>query len=138
MRLVFLALLLGNCAIAYQLFGSEGSVYRMTRLEQSLARQRAENAVMTQENEQLAAEVYSLENQQEAIEELARQHLYMVRPNEILVRLGEPEVMTPEPFLRYTSPELAPGSQPTFAPKNDDLYQAPSHVRAPKSRYKRE
>lgn len=138
MRLVLFALVLGNIAVAYQLLGSDGSIYRMARLEQSLARQHAENAIMRQENEQLAAEVYSLENQQEAIEELARQHLYMVRPNELLVRWGEPEEMKPEPFLRYKSPELAPGSKPTFSPKNDDLYQAPSHVRAPKSRYKRE
>ena len=70
----------GLAIVSWQLFGEEGSHARLAMLETALAEQNRVNESLRLRNEELAAEVFSLENREEAIEEQARRHLYMIRP----------------------------------------------------------
>ena len=69
----------GLVIVSWQLFGEEGSHARLAMLETALAEQNRVNESLRLRNEELAAEVFSLENREEAIEEQARRHLYMIQ-----------------------------------------------------------
>ena len=135
-------LALGTIGVLLQLWGPDGVVPREHELAASLERQLAANAVEQSVNNKLAAELYSLENKRAAIEERARRELYMVRPDELLVRLELPEEAAARDrsvaeMPDYSDPDIPPGSRPTFRPKKDYLYFAPKNLRAWPSRFKR-
>lgn len=140
MRLLFVLFAAGLTIVLWQLFGDEGSHSRLVVLRAALAEQNAVNESLRLRNEELAAEVFSLENREEAIEEQARKHLYMIRPNEVLFRYeGGPSSEGDLSIVNlYPSPELESGAKPTFEPKHSDLYKVPEHQRAPKARNRRE
>lgn len=140
MRFLFVLFATGLAIVLYQLFGEEGSHARIEVLETALAAQNAANNELRLRNEELAAEVYSLENRDEAIEEQARRHLYMIRPNEVLFRLegGSSAVGDLSIVDLYPSPKLESGAKPTFVPKRSDLYRVPENVRAPRARNRRD
>lgn len=130
----------GLAIVSWQLFGEEGSHARLAMLETALAEQNRVNESLRLRNEELAAEVFSLENREEAIEEQARRHLYMIRPNEVLFRYeGGPNAKGDLSIVDlYPSPKLESGTKPTFEPKRSDLYRVPERLRAPKARNRRD
>ena len=141
-RFYILILALGIGAMQYQLWAGPSSWFRYAEPKASLAEQRAENIRLRAPNEALAAELYSLSNNQDAIESRARHDLNMVRPGELLFRIETPEdarkgALAIEPMPEITA-DVKPGSEPTFEPKKSDLYHAPKHLRAPKARDRRE
>ncbi|MEO6064339.1 MAG: cell division protein FtsB [Lysobacterales bacterium] len=58
-------------------------------LEESIARQRAENVALRKRNDELAADVSDLKSGREAIEDRARQELGMTRPGEVFYQVIE-------------------------------------------------
>lgn len=89
-RLVPLILLALLVIVHAQLWTGRGSVPQVNALRQQLAGQEAANREALRRNEQLASEVRDLQEGQGMIEELARQDLGMVKPNEIFVQIAQP------------------------------------------------
>jgi cell division protein FtsB len=91
MRIVAIVLALLLMAIQIPLWFGKGGWLRVAELERQLAAQRTVNASLTERNAQLAAEVASLREGREAIEERARHELNMVREGETFFQLlGNP------------------------------------------------
>jgi len=85
------ALLLGLLAvIQVQTWFGRGSVSQVEDLRRELAEQEQANEQARQRNERLAAEVRDLREGVETVEEIARQELGMVKPNEIFVQIQTP------------------------------------------------
>lgn len=143
-RFVLFLLALGVALTQYQLWFGRFSVARLDEVEANLEAQRSVNMKLREGNEALFAELSSLENRRDAIEEKARRSLNMVRRNELLFRIATPqteEQYDKEPLLNLPdiqTPEIESGAEPTFKPNKSDLYSAPSNVRAPKARNRRE
>ncbi len=136
---VILALCFG--VLSYQLFGPDGAWFHAEDLRRNLAEQQRQNEQQRLRNEELRAELASLENGSEAIEERARRDLYMVKAGEILFRLETPadyeKRMTERAAMPdYRNPDIK-FSHPTFSAKRSDLYYAPRNARAPASADKR-
>jgi cell division protein FtsB len=74
-------------AIQYPLWFGKGGWLRASELERQLAVQRSVNGTLGERNGELAAEVASLREGREAIEERARHQLNMVRDGEIFFEL---------------------------------------------------
>jgi cell division protein FtsB len=140
-RTFIVMLLVGIAYVGYQLLGPDGAWFRAEELKAALAQQNEANAAQKARNEELSAELASLLNQKEAIEERARRELYMVKSDEVLFRLESPEEYEKRTqelakMPDYTHPKLRT-LRPTFAPKRSDLYHTPKGIRAPASRWKR-
>ena len=119
-RIFMLVLAAGICVVGFQLFGPGGAWFRAAALQNEA------NRVQQDRNEALGAELYSLEHRRDAIEERARRELYMVKDDEVLFRLetpGEYEQRARElaSMPDYRSPNIKPGSAPTFSAKRADL-----------------
>ena len=141
-RIFMLCLMAGIAVVGYQLFGPSGAWFRAAELEDSLKVQNEANRVQRERNEELSAELYSLVHQRDAIEERARRELYMVKNDEVHFRLETPEEYEKRAkelasMPDYRSPDIKPGSRPTFSAKKGDLYHAPKHLRAPPARNRR-
>ena len=141
-RFFIVLLAAGIAVLQWQLWAGRTSWDRLRELEAQLAAQQRLNAELRAGNETLAAELYSLENRRDAIEERARRQLSMIRENEVLFRLEAPGAakggLTREGMPDFRAPDIAAGAQPTFEPKKSDLYYAPKNQRAPKARDRRE
>lgn len=89
-RLLIPALLVALLLILQaQLWIGRGSVPQVSDMEDELATQLRLNTEAQQRNDQLASEVRDLREGQDMIEELARQELGMVKPNEIFVQIAQ-------------------------------------------------
>ena len=86
LRLFIAILAVGLGVVQYQLWAGRSSWFRMRELEASLEAQRHENERLRARNESLSAELYSLQNRRDAIEERARSELNMVKAGEVLFR----------------------------------------------------
>ncbi len=75
-------------ALHAQLWFGRGSVPRVATMKQQLAAQDQANRDAQLRNDQLASEVRDLQEGLDMVEELARQELGMVRPNEIFVQIA--------------------------------------------------
>lgn len=75
-------------ALHAQLWFGRGSVPRVASMKQQLAAQDQANRDAQLRNDQLASEVRDLQEGLDMVEELARQELGMVRPNEIFVQIA--------------------------------------------------
>ena len=84
---VLVALLL---AIQWPLWFGKGGWLRAWELERQIVAQRGVNGVLNARNAELSAEVASLREGGEAIEERARRELNMVRDGEILFHIVTP------------------------------------------------
>ena len=128
-RFFIVLLAAGIAVLQWQLWAGRTSWDRLRELEAQLAAQKRLNAELRAGNETLAAELYSLENRRDAIEERARRQLSMIRENEVLFRLEAPGAakggLTREGMPDFRAPDIAAGAQPTFEPKKSDLYYAP-------------
>ena len=84
------ALLIALLVIVHaQLWFGRGSVPRVASLKQQLATQELANRDAQLRNDQLVSEVSDLQEGLGMVEELARQELGMVRPNEIFVQIAK-------------------------------------------------
>ena len=72
-----------------QLWFGRGSVQQVGQMKQALAELDLANREARQRNEQLANEVRDLQEGLDMVEELARQDLGMVKPNEIFVQIAQ-------------------------------------------------
>jgi len=90
--LLLLALLIG---LQVKLWAGSGGLADVRQLEETVARQRAENEELLRRNEALAAEVEDLKRGQAAVEERARAELGMIKPGETLYRVIEPRPSEP-------------------------------------------
>jgi cell division protein FtsB len=84
MRILAIVLGVLLLAIQYPLWFGKGGWLRVRDLERHLAAQRSTNAALSARNAEIAAEVASLREGNEAIAERARAQLNMVREGEIL------------------------------------------------------
>jgi cell division protein FtsB len=91
MRLVLGALLVLVLLLQYRLWLSDEGYAGVRRLAATAAVQREENAVLAERNRALAAEVQDLKGGLEAVEEIARSELGMIREGETLYLVAEPE-----------------------------------------------
>ena len=71
-----------------QLWFGRGSVPQVGQMKQELAALELANREAKQRNEQIASEVNDLQEGLDMVEELARQDLGMVKPNEIFVQIA--------------------------------------------------
>ena len=72
-----------------QLWFGRGSVPQVGQMKQELAALELANREAKQRNEQIASEVNDLQEGLDMVEELARQDLGMVKPNEIFVQIAQ-------------------------------------------------
>ena len=77
-------------AVQWPLWFGKGGWLRVWELQRSIAGQQEANAALLARNGVLAAEVRSLKDGREAIEERARHELHMTRSDEILFQLVGP------------------------------------------------
>ncbi len=83
------ALLLGLLLILQaQLWFGRGSVPKVTQLKNELTELETRNRLAKLRNDQVASEVNDLQDGLGVIEELARQDLGMVKPNEVFVQVA--------------------------------------------------
>jgi cell division protein FtsB len=73
-----------------QLWSGRGSVSQVASMKQALADLERSNQAARLRNDQVVNEVRDLQEGLGMIEELARQDLGMVRPNEIFVQIAQP------------------------------------------------
>lgn len=73
-----------------QLWTGRGSVSQVASMKQALVELERSNQAARLRNDQVANEVRDLQEGLDMIEELARQDLGMVRPNEIFVQIAQP------------------------------------------------
>lgn len=71
-----------------QLWLGRGSVPQVAQMKRELTGQQVANTEAKQRNERLASEVGDLQEGLDMVEELARQELGMVKPNEIFVQIA--------------------------------------------------
>ena len=84
------ALLIGLLLVLHaQLWFGRGSVPQVAGMKQQLAERNLLNREALQRNNSLAAEVRDLQEGLDMVEELARQELGMVKPNEIFVQIAQ-------------------------------------------------
>ncbi|MDO9201322.1 MAG: septum formation initiator family protein [Hydrogenophaga sp.] len=84
------ALLIGLLLVLHaQLWFGRGSVPQVASMKQQLAERNLINREAHQRNNSLAAEVRDLQEGLDMVEELARQELGMVKPNEIFVQIAQ-------------------------------------------------
>ena len=90
MRWVALAVLALLLAVQWPLWFGKGGWLRVWELQRAIAAQQEHNSGLVARNGVLAAEVRSLKEGREAIEERARHELHMTRSDEILFQLVQP------------------------------------------------
>ena len=90
-RFYIVLLTLGIGVMQYQLWAGPSSWFRYVEMKRDLAEQRLENDRLRATNEALAAELYSLEHNQDAVEARARYELNMIKPGERLFRVESVE-----------------------------------------------
>jgi cell division protein FtsB len=91
MRLLALLLSAFLVLIQYPLWYGKGGWLRVWELEGELAEQRELNDQRRLRNAALLAEVKDLKSGTDAVEEIARMRLGMVKPGEIFVHMNEPQ-----------------------------------------------
>jgi cell division protein FtsB len=112
-----LALLL---LVQWPLWFGKGGWLRVWELQRAVAAQREVNAQIAARNGVLAAEVRSLQEGREAIEERARHELHMTRSGEILFQLVAPSA---DPRRSLPQPNVSPS-----APSSPEQASAESAV----------
>jgi cell division protein FtsB len=90
MRLLAFALAALTVLIQYPLWFGKGGWLRVAELEREVQAQRDRNAALTARNAVMDAEVRDLKDGLDAVEELARFELGMVRKDEVFFQIVEP------------------------------------------------
>jgi cell division protein FtsB len=90
MKWLAAALALAVLALQYRVWFSEDGVRDVSRLQEAVASERAENDQLAERNRQLAAEVRDLKTGMDALEERARSDLGMIAHNETFYQVVPP------------------------------------------------
>lgn len=93
LRLRYLATLalLGLLAwFQWQIWTGHGSYPNVELMREEIVKQRTSNELMRQDNERLANDIADLRDGREKMEEIARQELGMIKPNEVFVQYTKP------------------------------------------------
>ena len=96
MRILMGILVFLLVVLQYRLWVGEGSLAEVHNLRREIENQEEKITKLRERNLELRAEVENLKHGQEAIEERARSGLGMIRENEILYQVIEPEKTTGE------------------------------------------
>lgn len=72
-----------------QLWLGRGNVFEVAGMQQQLIEQQRKNREAGLRNDRIASEVRNLQEGLDMVEELARQELAMVKPNEIFVQFAQ-------------------------------------------------
>ncbi len=97
MRAIIFALILLLMVLQYTLWFGKGGIRDVNLLRQTVAEQQADIGALKARNQALAAEVRDLKQGMEAIEELARSEMGMVKEGEVFFQILKPE-SAPAPF----------------------------------------
>jgi cell division protein FtsB len=89
MKFLVAALIAALALLQYRLWVSDEGLREVWHLRQAVENQRAENAVLTERNAQLKAEVADLKQGLTALEERARHDLGMIGGNETFYQVVE-------------------------------------------------
>ncbi len=84
LAIVFILLIL---ILQYNIWFSAGGVRSIEQLEQNIAEQKKENEQLRAQNKQLRGEIEALRNNPELLEEIAREKLGLIKPNEKFYRI---------------------------------------------------
>ncbi|MEJ2514753.1 MAG: cell division protein FtsB [Gammaproteobacteria bacterium] len=90
MRVVLAVLIALLVLLQYQLWLADDGYRGVWRLEEALQDQAAENAALSERNRALSAEVEDLKSGLDAVEEIARSELGMIRRGETLFQVADP------------------------------------------------
>ncbi|MCS6943912.1 MAG: cell division protein FtsB [Sutterellaceae bacterium] len=90
MRILAVALAALLLLMQWPLWFGKGGWLQVWQLQTELARRQAANAELAAQNAALAAEVASLRDGREAIEEHARMQLNLIRPDEVFFQFSAP------------------------------------------------
>lgn len=82
MRKLNIFLILMLCMLQFRLWAGEGSVGSVVSLQQKIEKQTQINTGLRERNDLLAAEVLSLQQGYDSIEEYARSQLGLIKPDE--------------------------------------------------------
>ena len=96
MKLVLAALLAAFLLLQYRLWVSDEGMREVWQLAEAVEKQRAENAMLTERNAQIRAEVADLKHKLTALEERARNDLGMVAANETFYQVVDATHQAPE------------------------------------------
>jgi len=89
-RAIVVLLVASLLYLQYTLWFGKGGIGDVRTLERTVAQQQAEIVGLEGRNQALAAEVLDLKQGMEAIEELARSEMGMIRNDEIFFQIVEP------------------------------------------------
>jgi cell division protein FtsB len=93
-------------AIQWPLWFGRGGWLRVRELQHQLAAQRASNAELDVRNQALVAELRSMQQGREAIEERAREELHLIRADEVFFQRPAPAAE------QRREPDAAPTQSP--------------------------
>jgi len=88
-RLAVIALVVVLGLLQIRLWVSDDGFREVSRLNQQITQQRAENRLLTRRNQQLEAEIVDLRAGHQAIEERARADLGLIGPQETFFVFGQ-------------------------------------------------
>lgn len=91
MRIALFLLLILLVWLQFELWVGKGSLTEVRELKQAIELQKQENERLKERNEALAAEVKDLKSGLEAIEELARSEMGMIKKDETFYQIVEPD-----------------------------------------------
>jgi len=91
MKILAAALLSLLAVLQYDLWIGDGSMSAAWQLSENISDQQAQNDLLQQRNDKLAAEVKDLKSGLAAIEERARSELGMIKEKETFVQVVEPD-----------------------------------------------
>lgn len=97
MRLLLVLLLIVLLGLQYAYWWGKGGRHELRELEQEIAVQREQLQQLQERNATLTAEVADLKQGLDAIEELARSEMGMVRGDEEFLQVVEPREVTARP-----------------------------------------
>jgi cell division protein FtsB len=88
--------------LQYTLWFGKGGIRDVSLLEQTVAEQQADIVILKERNQALAAEVLDLKQGMEAIEELARSEMGMIKDGEVFFQIIKPVPQAAEPVEPVT------------------------------------
>ncbi len=100
MRFVLIFLVVLLLWLQYELWVGKGSLTEVHDLTAVIEIQKKENEQLKERNESLAAEVKDLKSGMEAIEELARSEMGMIKKDEIFYQIVDPNKSNSSFFLK--------------------------------------
>ncbi|THU02000.1 septation ring formation regulator EzrA [Lampropedia puyangensis] len=74
----------------WQIWTGRGSYPNVELMREEIRVQKTSNELMRQDNERLANDIADLRDGREKMEEIARQELGMIKPNEVFVQYTKP------------------------------------------------